>query len=1836
MTHELTRPSWFSVQKTKKPSLGVVNQKESMQLLRKQYEDLDGFEQESWGSQLLPAGALPVVRSPRQHEKTVFVSSPTKVPPYFRWKPKPITQSKPYAPKGGPAAPSPRMSKSQQVWQAAAWKPSTPAAMVPLPFVKDAFEMGPEQLDKGVLTSEEPVVSQDAAATFMDDRMVATPQKSSLFDYGDAKSPPSTASKESLNIGLAGTSGSFIASPAALTSSNSFRNIQTNAASGATTTAAADSSESSMKTAQSNFTRPTNKQQQSVGTAGTQAASTTTSSSAASTAAKLQRQWSQNKGFGDEENQQRQQEQDPETYESEEAETYNERDVVDPLDALASPLILNMRSHGPAQEKVIAQHVLRSKFMRKYLHVSNLTRKLKETEQILRSTALHAGLSIRIDPKAPLLNKASMSMSKLSKPSDDDEDSLLNESMPVLRRLSSIDKAINKTVKHIRRLSNSQNGAARKSVVAPAPHLKSKFAALRAISEEQKAPLVTKFEDSKYLMDDGDDDDDGDLSHGEAKIDNSSAQMMRICQHVIAKRAIKAFLRQERSVITQTEISLRDDPSMVHRARIVPAANSAASSNGTPSGPNGAAEQPGRVPIKVMSPEIMEAVSAYLKEGDQHMTIEELYAAALVAEKDKVWKRAILLASACIVIDREYILVILLRARCCRRIGLWTQAIQDISHALLLRADEHKLFLLRAYLYEKMNDLENALIDVNRALFLHPKSIDALLLRADIFHRKNAIGAALQDLTNVLGLDPSCWHAYYDRATIRIRAVEGDEQSLIYHWEHMKYEQLLASIIEDYVNALRKGCQLVEVVETIGDLAVRLLEFTGDTNIIRQVVHNFSHLLQILSVTHSESFHASSTTRNTAQRPSEVGLSSSSATSSPLDRELLVAAIHAQRGRMHVLVNDRANALIDFDHAVVMEYHYPVAHFYRGAFATLLTKDDDNNSHFSHLTKCITLDPTIAGAYTVRGALYLRNLKFNNALQDFKAAVATDPTLYEVWLQIALIYLNHYHDCDECIKACTNALTNDSCLSRALYLRGEAYTRQGNIPAALRDYGRLTMAQPDDRWAQLMRGRLLLQLKLSRPALYSFILFMEQGSASGDKRAHVLCGRAFKILRRFKHAVDEFQRAVTLNPTSENLVLLSESLHSMGDTENSLRVSEQVISADPGGFKGYVRRAQLLVSVCQFQLALSEYDKAVALAPKEGRVYYERGIVQMQLYLRWRVAFRLNFEKPSVKRKSRSPFDPQMSSIDVEATLGADAIGDEALVVRTMNSIYTACVSDFCRCIRLEPTMADPYVDRAELYALTEEYDKAFHDFESAIERNPKCVRALMNLGVLKCHFLGFASAIEDFDKAIKCDSSMSLAFFDRGVAYQKLSLWKQAEKSYDKCISLAGTGRNIDAHRNRAITRCQLNDFKGALDDFNEVKQCAPDDDQLHGGLGYVLLQLGRYEDAAKCFATYGRLSRDTFADSGNAYFNLGTKNQAHIDEHKHASFLKTALRFYLRAARIHPSNIDIRLNIANCLRKLNEPLRAISQCDAIAAAKPMNHGCLESKALAFFKMNRLQDAIESMNAAIRTCVATSSSLENIFYAFANRSIHRNALERKTLTSGGGDQNVATAVAEQPLVASFSKAESDKEDKANAEFLSAAEAEKLLRERLRSSEVVLNGSSKQMLSLYMMNRGIMFEKQDRFDDARMNYRDAIHFDIMSVNAYICMGTLDLLERKYADSIAQFSKALSIDNKAGIAYLNMGVAHLCLHDLKTALIQFDLAITLLPSCSYAYYNKAITLARLGDLQQAEHHFKRAIEELPSRKEYYLARGKIIAQQKRLQDAMVDFSTALYLGYEGKL
>ncbi|KAG1704064.1 hypothetical protein DVH05_006077 [Phytophthora capsici] len=1832
------RPLLFDVRPAQhRPPLGVITQEESEKLQLKHRRPHDREDDDDYNNAkgekdnngpILPAGALPAVFSPRIIKKS-YTPTPSDTPKYFRWKPQPTMPRKPQSPiQGKPLGPppvvlSPSAQRRQSIWK------NQVNTRAPLFGDNNATSTSRgrakspsgDQLDTNASTVAPWIEDHEPSEL---PELPATPDSNYFLFDGPVPRPELTTPVPTSAVPTTSALPSTLHDTSRL--STPIRPLSD-------TTLTRPSSKPVVATAVRRQT-PTSLQ-----ISGSSIEPQTSLSEAVpGTTAPIRLQPLPTPADPIQPPHSAPLYNDSSPEEAQPFEAEPEPRTPGRVDDLATPIVI--RKAGDTQPQVFTQHVLRGVILRKYLQVSNIARRLRETEKhVLRVNALTSSSgSFRKSPTVPtspaVLRPRKSSLECVI-------DSVTEEATgagPILDRIASVDKAISQTAHRMQLMSSASIPALTAQNLAKGPSLRTIDEGKKFIQPAQVTAPREKQKRQPSGIPELNEDEVGTIPV-RAKLDPTSAHLLRICRHVITKRAMKSFLRQEMSVITQTEVMLRDDAALQRR----PGSSRSDRPNSRAAGDN-------RVPIKAMASDLVESLAAYLKEGDQHMTVDELFLKALLSEAEKDWKRAILLASACVVVDREFILAALLRARCCRRLGLWTQTIKDLTHALQLRPEDQRLFLLRSCLHSKMGNADNALADVNRALVLHPQYTDALLLRAGIFHRGRSVGAALEDLTSVLALDRSCWRAYYDRATLRLRAIEGEEQSLAYHSEHLRYEELLAAIIQDYVSALHKGCTLVEVVETVGDLTVRLLEFTGDVTVLRQVIQNLTRLLHLLALDPSGGFNPR--IPRTPSNSSGLGAAPGEYRSlSIVDRELLVAAIHSQRGRLYVLSNDKVNALEDFDHAVVMEYHYPVAHFYRGAFATLiLAKESTGNkdaeavaahhaNNIQHLSRCLSLDPTIAGAYTVRGALHLRDLRFNNALQDFKAAVAADPTLSEVWLQIALVYLNHYHDSEECIKACTSALSNDAGLSRAIYLRAEAYTRQGNTSAALRDYTRLTRAQPDDRWAHLLRGKLQLTLKMVRPALYSFICFMDHvtrdppsktskdASKVDGKGALLLCGRAYQLLSRFQSAVHAFEQAAAENPTSENLVLLSESLHSLGDTENSLRVSEKVLNTDPSSFKGYVRRAQLLVSVGHLTQAVTEYDRAISLAPKEGRVYYERGVVQMQLHMRWRAAFQLHFTTgvPDV----RSPFAPKFTVSEIERDLGAENVKDESRVRKMMKQFFVGSITDLSRCIHLEPLLADAYVDRAELNALGEEYDRAFRDLEAATDRQPKSARAHVSLGILKCHFAAYAAAIEDFDKAIKLETTATtemraFAFYNRGVAYQKLELWLQAERSYNQSIALFGRGRNVAAHRNRAIVRCHLGTFDSALEDLEEVQQSAPDDDELHGALGFALLQLNRYEDAAKHFAAYGRLGRDTFVDSGNAYFNLATKSETHLGKSQHQLYLAKARRFYLRAARLQPSNSDIRLNLANCLRKEDAVREAITQCAVISQVDPLDHASLECKALALFQLpGQREEAVACMDTAVRTCVSSSTNLENTFYAFTNGAIHRNALERKTIGRNG-----ARRVSREVMLTMTSPSDGRKTASAAASLLAQMETP--------AQKVHLTGSHEQTLALYMLNRGIMLEKLGDFTRARQDYDDALHFDPFSVHVHVCLGTLSLREGRFEQSAAEFQRALELDPSSGVAHLNRGVVCLSRNELTSALAHFDAAILFMPHCSYAYANKAVTLARKGDAAGAELHLKKAIDQLPSRKEFYLARGKIVALQKRLHDAMVDFSTALFLGYDGKL
>ncbi|RHY34637.1 hypothetical protein DYB32_000774 [Aphanomyces invadans] len=928
-----------------------------------------------------------------------------------------------------------------------------------------------------------------------------------------------------------------------------------------------------------------------------------------------------------------------------------------------------------------------------------------------------------------------------------------------------------------------------------------------------------------------------------------------------------------------------------------------------------------------------------------------------------------------------------------------------------------------------------------------------------------------------------------------------------------------------------------------------------------------------------------------------------------------------------------------------MDYHYAPAHFFRGAVASVHATDEaTRKAVVQHLNRCIHLDPTITGAYIVRGGLYGADLRFNNALQDFKAAVTIDPTLDDIWIQIAIVFLTHYHDCDACAKACTRALKNDLGLTQALHLRGEALARQGNVKAAMRDFVRLVMMQPTDRFAHLMKGKLLVQLDHARPALYAYKQFMEMG-AEHESLDRITRGKAYKVT-----TVKEFKLAVDANPTPENLCLLSESLHSMGDTEASLHVINLAIESDPACARSYVRRAQCYIGNHAYKTAILDYDLALTLADKSElyRMYYERALCRSQLLSKaWN-------QLDAMQRGERVPcyyennFRP---GNDVPATLPA-ADMNVMCMTAFIKHTYVETANDFARCMKASHVMCEPYIERAALYVAGGEFNRAYQDLATALQIDPCNLHAYISAGVLKCRFSMYTASIECFDQALKHHPTSALAYYNRGVAYQMLNVWAQAESDYTRSIALDPT--NVDAVRNRGLARCHLLNFPGAAHDFEDVYKHAPDDMDVVMGLGYVYLKLSRFTEAIALFkshASHNPTATEAYVDAGNTYFTMAmcladattaasavvlpAATSSKADSYK--SLMQQARHCYLRAVRINPTDVAVRLNLAALFRARHDDANATRQYDVVMAIDPTNQDLHDEKAMMLLENGRFRDAIEHMHAAVAISVGLCPIVE-IEYALLvkNKSmaLHEWTRRRQVMPRTASPRASIMMMRVDRSYADVSRCGPDV-----ATAMDGRDGKKR-RMSVSADDVLADKQSivgiKKTLSMHLANRGKVYEQMQDVAAAREDYLNAIYFDPVAFDVYFHLGTLALDERKLTDAIEFFAQALVLNPKLGVAHVNLGVTYLLLDAYDDAMHHLNAAGDIIPDCGFVWANKACVHIKQGHVDDALRNFSHAMKCMPTFAPLYVYRGRVLASQKHLHDSMVDFAAALQMGFTGDL
>lgn len=225
----------------------------------------------------------------------------------------------------------------------------------------------------------------------------------------------------------------------------------------------------------------------------------------------------------------------------------------------------------------------------------------------------------------------------------------------------------------------------------------------------------------------------------------------------------------------------------------------------------------------------------------------------------------------------------------------------------------------------------------------------------------------------------------------------------------------------------------------------------------------------------------------------------------------------------------------------------------------------------------------------------------------------------------------------------------------------------------------------------------------------------------------------------------------------------------------------------------------------------------------------------------------------------RATTDPQQNAPSLTA---------EDLFERAMDEVENGLISDALRsldlAIELNPSFAEAYFERGQLYYDRKQYFNAANDYASALQHDYEYpIVTNYNLGLAYFQQDEFAQAIEAFNTAIELDSDYESAYYWRGRSYAESYQYSEGvtdmlqaiEKGYDQLeyayfwiakahaeaenyesairyynISITHTADDCEKYscwidyNNRGVASYWLADYETAIDDYTSAIQANPD----------------------------------------------------------------------------------------------------------------------------------------------------------------------------------------------------------------------------------------------------------------------------------------------------------------------------------------------------------------------------------------------------------------------------
>ncbi len=163
---------------------------------------------------------------------------------------------------------------------------------------------------------------------------------------------------------------------------------------------------------------------------------------------------------------------------------------------------------------------------------------------------------------------------------------------------------------------------------------------------------------------------------------------------------------------------------------------------------------------------------------------------------------------------------------------------------------------------------------------------------------------------------------------------------------------------------------------------------------------------------------------------------------------------------------------------------------------------------------------------------------------------------------------------------------------------------------------------------------------------------------------------------------------------------------------------------------------------------------------------------------------------------------------------------------------------------------------------------------------------------------------------------------------------------------------------------------------------------------------------------------------------------------------------------------------------------------------------------------------------------------------------------------------------------------------------------------------------------LILNNYGIALAEKGRFEDAILQYQEALRAWPKSATAHVNWGAALAHQGKFPEAIGHYTEALRLIPDYALAHGNMGRALAQIGRIDEAIAHYKEALKIDPSLADVHLNLAILLLKKGQHGQALQHYQMVLQLDPHSAKSPINMGAALAEEGRLDEAIGYFNEAL--------